>query len=208
MSEVVAILGVLGAGKDHHADGFVAMGYVRIDFKDELLNMVSDMCGFDVRKEYDFFKHAIVGVRQPGTPIQCGMVRSDMKDFAERNPGVMTGRKLLQRMGTDVMRKRNPNYWVDSYRVRVEAVCEPVVTADCRFANEVQAIRDIGKHRFIFADYRSYRYDANATHESEWLAQALLKLGLKDGEEIGEAAFEQAAKIVEVREEQWKQLVK
>lgn len=135
MSEIVAFVGVMGSGKDYNSDLLRANGYARVDFKDPLLEMVSEMVGFSVRDEYDFFKVAIVGMRKPNTPIQVAMVMSEVKELQKKYPGIVTGRMLLQRVGTEVMRKRDPDYWVRQY---VDTAFKhlrqgtSVVTADCR----------------------------------------------------------------------------
>lgn len=188
---IIAFLGVIGSGKDHRAKGMHPNVFKRVDFKDELLDMASDLAGYDVREDYDWFKHAVVGMRKPGNPFVEGMLTSDIREMTARNPDLMTGRRLLQRLGTDVMRKRDPEYWVNAYRKRVAIVSAQgmnVVTADCRFMNEVSALRDL-RASFTFCNYPSPRYDPSSTHPSEQLAQALLKAGLHDGQEITAGDF-------------------
>ena len=55
------------------------------------------------------------------------------------------GRKLLQWWGTDVVRARKPNFWVD----RVIEIAEQskyyldyLIVDDCRFPNEIEAWKD------------------------------------------------------------------
>jgi hypothetical protein len=50
--------------------------------------------------------------------------------------------------------------------------------------------------RFLFCDFRSKRYDPNSAHKSEKLAQTLLKMGLKDGDEVDLEHFVQASCIM------------
>jgi hypothetical protein len=100
----------------------------------------------------------------------------------------MTGRRLLQRMGTDVMRKRDPDYWATAWGQSVITALKAgknVSCGDCRFLNEMQIVEMISTEMNIdasitFCDYRSKRYDATAEHESERLAQWILKAGWKD----------------------------
>lgn len=192
---ITVYIGVMGAGKDFRADKLKAEGHVRIDFKDELVDLVSDIVGWDVRPEYAWFKEAIVGWRKPANPLVEAFMRSEMSEIVRKHPDTITGRKMLQRVGTEAMRKRDPNYWVKQFARKVSATIgmagvPGIVVADCRFANEVQAIRGIGDCRFYFCDYRSERYDPSTDHESERLAQALLRLDLKDGQEITPHHFE------------------
>lgn len=187
-TEITCFVGVIGSGKDFHAGKLQEQGYQRIDFKDELIRMVSDIVGFDVSKEYDWFKDAIVGIRDPGNPLVQGMHRAWMKELLNSHPNIMTGRQLLQRVGTDAIRSRHPDYWVDCFKREVAdatAQGKKVVNADCRFENEVLAVVSIDEDaKFIFCNYRSPRYNPYATHQSEQMAQALLRAGKMDGDEM------------------------
>ena len=198
MPSVVSFVGVIGSGKDYQANLLVDKGYFRIDFKDELLDMVSDLVGYNVREDYDWFKENAVGIRRPKNRLQEACAIQDSRMAIER--GAMTGRQMLQRFGTEVMRKRDPDYWAKAWkRKATQAFMEglSVACADCRFRNEVETIQQmrlwmetdsIVTHgadvKFIFCDYRSGRYDATSKHESEAMAQGLLRMGLKDMQEI------------------------
>ena len=52
------------------------------------------------------------------------------------------GRQLLQYMGTDVIRAKNPNYWVGFIKEFIEMFQDDwdyVIISDCRFINECEA---------------------------------------------------------------------
>ena len=198
MPEIVAYIGVIGSGKDFSANKLVTeKGYVRLYFKDALLDMASDLAGYDVRADYDFFKEHIVGVRRSENPFKLSFARSDCVDMQNEHPDLMTGRRLLQRLGTEVMRKRDPDYWAEAFTASARKILKSdksIVCADCRFKNEVDAIRGIVGYkfftaRFIFCDYKSGRYDPASKHASEKMAQTLLALGLKDQEPIEDGHF-------------------
>lgn len=198
-AEVVAFLGVIGSGKDYRAQQYLEAhpDAMRIDFKDALVEMASDLVGYDVRGEYDWFKSAIIGFRKPSNALSEGFARHEMDELKRRHPHLLTGRDILQRLGTDVMRARQPDWWAREWKHRAfEALgnARSVVVADCRFENEVLTIRDLAQlcivdASFVFCDYRSPRYDADSPHESERLARALVRLGLHDGATIGYDAF-------------------
>jgi hypothetical protein len=193
MNRIDVFIGVVGSGKDHSANKLVEAGtHVRVDFKDALLDMTNDLLGYDVRTEYDWFKEAPLGVRQPSNPLIEANLRAAWKEI----PGLVIGRVFLQRLGTETMRKRDPDYWVKQWLNKAFAVHEAgkeVTTADCRFPNEVAAIKRYGGHaRFVFCDYRSSRYNPSLRHESERMAQTLLGMDLKNGEEILDDHFGQA----------------
>lgn len=201
--EVVAFIGVIGSGKDHRKRELVAKGYAPLDFKDALLEMASDLVGYDVTASYDYFKENLVGLTAPAEIGPDFMRRRPPHQISAEvlagYPQAMTGRRLLQRLGTEVMRKRDPDYWAKAWADKAYGLLregKSVVCADCRFPNEVRWIRQVASDfaalrnldslpaRFIFCDYRSHRYNPEMDHGSERLAQQLLALGFKDGEEV------------------------
>lgn len=56
------------------------------------------------------------------------------------------GRTLLQQVGTDTIRSKQPNYWVDfikSVLILFPDEWDYVLIPDCRFPNEVEAMREL-----------------------------------------------------------------
>ena len=54
------------------------------------------------------------------------------------------GRTLLQKVGTDIVRSKNPDYWVDfviGFLKLFEAEWDYVLIPDCRFPNEVERMK-------------------------------------------------------------------
>lgn len=84
------------------------------------------------------------------------------------------GRGMLQRVGTDVIRKQEPNFWVDSV-VEIlkffEDEWDYVLIPDCRFPNEIQGIYKAGfpmTHiRIVRPDFNNGLTDAQKAHPSE-----------------------------------------
>ena len=188
-------MGVIGSGKDYQAKLHLQQdpaNWVQIDFKDALIDMCEDLIGFPIRGRYEEFKEYIVGFQHPSVDL-AGILQRDTlsvfnKQCVKDYPQAMTGRRLLQRMGTDVMRKRDPDYWATAWGQSAIAALKAgknVSCGDCRFLNEMQIVEMISAEMNIpatitFCDYHSKRYDANAVHESERLAQWILKAGWKD----------------------------
>lgn len=202
MSDITAFLGVIGSGKDFCADSLVRQGHTRIAFKDGLLNLASDIVGYRVDADYDWFKEHVVGMRRPTNPLLECLAHADAQALQRKNPEIMTGRRLLTRLGTEGMRSRDPDYWAKQFvsAARAELACgKSVVNSDCRFLNEVAAIRRLSSSsRFFFCNFKSPRYTATFDHESERLAQTLLRLGLRDGQEILDEDFARAEKELAV----------
>mgnify|MGYP005827916507 CR=1 FL=1 len=54
----------------------------------------------------------------------------------------MSAREFLQYFGTELMRKINPNIWIDNCLHRIEDDASPIaIISDCRFVNEIEAVK-------------------------------------------------------------------
>jgi len=183
MNKLICYVGVMGSGKDFNAKKYIEENpkTKHINFADELREMAWDILGWRPNKneEYDAFKRTDFK--------DCGELRSDLS---------FTGREFLQRLGTEALRKRDPNFWVKCWVKKVQEALNDgydVVCSDCRFDNELRFAIGINYSAnlstpaspyFVFCNYISDRYDSINTHESEKFAQTLLKDGFNDGEEI------------------------
>jgi hypothetical protein len=192
-------MGVIGSGKDFQAKNMAKTcpgDWVQIDFKDALIDMCEDIVGFPIRARYEEFKEYIIGFQHPNAALAGTLQRESQLVFSKQcckdYPQAMTGRRLLQRVGTDAMRKRDPDYWVHAWAQSAAAAIQAgksVSCGDCRFLNEMLIVEELAKQLEVsatitFCDFRSKRYDATATHESERLAQQILASGVKDLEQI------------------------
>jgi len=57
------------------------------------------------------------------------------------------GRRLLQYIGTDIVRKKRPDFWVDFVRdilCMFDSEWDYALIPDCRFPNEIQRLREAG----------------------------------------------------------------
>ena len=193
---IIVYMGVVGSGKDYQSGLKVKEGFARVDFKDGLLDMASDLVGYDIREHYDFFKENIAGY-VPSVEYPDKTFRLQCESLIDAYPTVMTGRRLLQRLGTEVMRKRDEDYWVKCFLKDVVKHGK-VVNGDCRFMNEVRAIKSLPcESKFIFCNFKSLRYDGYLNHTSEKLAQALLKQRLGDLQEIDDYHFKEAENLMD-----------
>ena len=192
MPNIVGFCGVIGSGKNYQQDLLVKKGFIALDFKTALVKMCGDLVGYDIQKDYEYFKSHVVGVQRPQNPAE-EMIYNQMSSTIIANcPEAMTGRRLLQRLGTECMRSRDPDYWVKAWAKKAKEHILggfSVAVADVRFWNEIQAIKDLAKElginqKIMFCDYRSDRYDPTSSHPSEALAQEFLRAGCKDGAEL------------------------
>lgn len=63
------------------------------------------------------------------------------------------GRTLLQRVGTDVVRNQNPDFWVDfviSFVSFFKNEWDYVIIPDCRFLNELNRWKEAGFNTYYF----------------------------------------------------------
>jgi len=75
----------------------------------------------------------------------------------------MTAREVMQYVGTNIFRKMQHNVWADATIRKIQDENLPLaVIADCRFPNEVQAVKNAGG-LVIKLNRNLY----NSTHESE-----------------------------------------
>jgi hypothetical protein len=149
-------IGIKGSGKGYQCNILKKQGYIQIDFADELKAMCWDILGWTPEndKEYEDFK--------------LGKIYID-------GFGYVNGRKFLQNLGTEAIRKRDPEFWCWEWNKKVEKYFynTNICCSDLRFLNELKMARYFDAE-FYFVNYKSERYDCTDTHESERLAQFLL----------------------------------
>lgn len=89
----------------------------------------------------------------------------ELKELPIERLGGKSIRQLLQEYGTDLVRKNNPNHWVDVLDDKLNSLTCPVIIPDCRFDNEAELIR---KRRGIIIHVdASKRVGGSDQHESE-----------------------------------------
>lgn len=150
---VLGLTGLAGAGKDTVADHLVDVyGFTKLSFAADLKDMLNTLNPFigygirlmDAREEYGDNSEAILKSRFPEY------------------------RRLLQTLGTECIRDRDPEFWINRLLAKVEATDGNVVVTDCRFPNEVEAL---GAAAFGLTDFwhvvRPAQTKGPASHSSE-----------------------------------------
>jgi hypothetical protein len=75
----------------------------------------------------------------------------------------LTAREVMQFVGTDIFRKMKSNVWADATIQKIKKESPDIaIIADCRFPNEVEAIKKAGGHVIKLT-----RNPFNSDHESE-----------------------------------------
>jgi hypothetical protein len=115
---LIGLSGRKFSGKDTVAS-YLANDYERRKFADKLKRMVSVL-------------------------LDCSLLDLENQTFKESKVlGDLTGREILQTLGTDWGRNLDENIWVNAamYGIRID---DKIVFSDVRFPNEVKAIKDRG----------------------------------------------------------------
>jgi len=134
MSQIIGIVGLIGAGKDTVADYLVNFhGYKRESFANSLKDAVAQVFGWD-REMLE------------GRSKQSRDWRETRDEWwSNRLKQEITPRWVLQYWGTEVVRKGfNDDMWVASLENRLRKSTDDIVITDCRFPNEIKAIRAAG----------------------------------------------------------------
>lgn len=175
--DILVMLGPIGGGKDFTCNKLQEIGFVRLDFKDALLEATWALLGWkpETPNQYEAFKR---------TEFKTSFL-ADNKFFHLQ----LLGRNILERLGTECIRQYLdlPNIWVDKWTNKFEdlEIGTKVCVGDCRFENEVVSLIQVAEKNnlnigFVVCDYKSNRYDNSGDHPSRRLAQTILEFGYKD----------------------------
>jgi hypothetical protein len=131
---ILGITGLIGSGKDTIADYLTTQhGFKRVSFAASLKDAVAAVFGWN--REY-----------LEGTTKASRAWREKKDEWWSNRLGMnITPRWILQYWGTDVCRNHFHNaIWVASVEHKLLNSKEDVVITDCRFDNEVAAIKNAG----------------------------------------------------------------
>jgi len=132
---ILGVTGLIGSGKDTIADYLVTThGFKRVSFAASLKDAVSSVFGWD-REMLE------------GTTKASRAWREEVDEWWSERLAMpqLTPRWVLQHWGTDVLRNHfHTDIWVASVENKLRQTTDNVVITDCRFSNEVSAIKAAG----------------------------------------------------------------
>jgi hypothetical protein len=131
---IIGVTGLIGSGKDTIADYLCTFhGFKRMSFASSLKDAVSSVFGWN--REY-----------LEGSTKASRLWREQKDEWWSNRLGIeITPRWVLQYWGTEVCRNGFHNdIWVASVENKLRQTDENIVITDCRFANEIKSIKEIG----------------------------------------------------------------
>ena len=132
---ILGITGLIGSGKDTIADYLIRFhGFKKLSYAEPLKDAVAAVFGWD-REMLE------------GTTATSRQWREEVDEWWAKRLEIphLTPRWVLQQWGTEVCRKNFHNdIWVAATENNLRKINDNVVITDCRFPNEVDAIRNAG----------------------------------------------------------------
>lgn len=132
---IIGICGFIGSGKDTIADYLVNLHHFRREsFANTLKDAVAQVFGWD-------------RTMLEGRTKQAREWREQVDPWWAERLGIphLTPRYILQQWGTEVCRKNfHDDIWIASLENKLRNSRDDVVISDCRFPNEIKAIKAAG----------------------------------------------------------------
>ena len=132
---IIGVCGFIGSGKDTVADYLVNLHHFRREsFANTLKDAVAAVFGWD-------------RTMLEGRTKQAREWREQVDSWWAQRLGIphLTPRWILQNWGTEVCRKNfHDDIWIASLENKLRASTDDIVISDCRFPNEIAAIKAAG----------------------------------------------------------------
>lgn len=160
--QIVGFIGYMGAGKDTAAKALLDLGgWSQINFADEVKAMLYDL-------------NPYIGDPDDGEPTSLQAV-INMWGWDDAKREIPAVRTMLQRLGTECLRARDPDFWLNAWKKKAHHTEQNIVATDVRFENEADAIRDYGG-TLIYISRAGCYCDGHSSEniESQW-ADAIIQ---------------------------------
>lgn len=172
---IIGVVGLIGSGKDTIADYLVNIhGFRRDSFAATLKDAVSAVFGWDRDMLEGRSRHSREWREQPDPW------------WSNRLGRTITPRLMLQLWGTEICRQGfHDDIWIASLENKLRTAQDDVVISDCRFPNEIAAIRAQGGSVIRVMrgpDPDWYAWAEMANSGVEWAQTALTDIGVHASE--------------------------
>lgn len=177
---IISFSGRKSAGKTTLANELQKDGFVKISFASELKRLVSVLYGWEISdlsntiKKEEILTVPAIWDKDKARQLESIIGASRRLDCAQRS--FKTRREVLQYVGTDILRKYDSEFHVNSIKKQILPNTNYVLD-DVRFLNELNLLRKLGAHciyvmrPYFFDDYSNHRseIELNRTHFSHLL---------------------------------------
>ena len=172
---IIGVCGLIGSGKDTIADYLVNIHEFRRDsFAATLKDACAAVFGWDRTMLEGRTKSSREWREQPD------------EWWSQRLGREITPRYILQHWGTEVCRQGfHDDIWIASLENKLRTAKDDVVISDCRFPNEIRAIREQGGHVIRVmrgAEPGWYELAVEANHGNHASQEALRDIGIHASE--------------------------
>ena len=132
---IIGLVGFIGSGKNSAAEYLIAAyNFKQESFASSLKDTLSCIFGWNRNK--------LEGISELDREWRNQI---DPWWAQQLNMPDLTPRKMLQQIGTDLFRDHFHNdIWIASLENKLQKYSENIVVTDCRFPNEIEAIRKLG----------------------------------------------------------------
>lgn len=166
--DIVSFSGRKESGKTELANILVNAGYERKSFATSLKNLVCKLTGLNNINELNDKKNTPLGVEMNNEILHefiehTGFDLDVCRELCKNINKDSTGRDWLQIIGTDVIRKCDPDWHVKKTMESLEP-CKKYVFDDTRFINELEALKNVGAECWFIIRTKT---DNINNHESE-----------------------------------------
>jgi hypothetical protein len=125
--KIIGLMGAIGSGKDTIADFLTNHGFERLAFAKKVKDVAHVVFGWN--------REMLEG-RTPESRA--------WREAVDPRWGI-SPRTALQKIGTEMFREHIcDDVWIKAVLQEIESIDKHVVVTDCRFENEIQAIKDAG----------------------------------------------------------------
>jgi hypothetical protein len=143
-TDVIALIGKKRSGKDTFANVLVEeRGYTRVAFADPLRSAALELDPWvPIHGSLARLRKTTPGL-QASTIVRLSAL-IEAVGWETAKDLVPEVRRLLQRFGTESIRKIEPDFWINAARKTIDAIDGPVVITDCRYPNEADFAESVG----------------------------------------------------------------